>query len=401
MQVKMRIISFCHYLQGPACSQYLADLGADVVKIEPPEGAFERHWSGGRSYVEGVSSFSLAVNRNKRSLAVDLKSEEGRSIVRDLIRKADVVVENYRPDTLAKLGLGYEAVREINPGIVYASASGLGSGGPDADRPGQDLLMQARSGLIAATADGRVVGAAVVDQHGGALLAMAILGAFVRKLQTGKGTRVESNLFSAGIDLQAEALTMYCNAPDRASRMKRGDNIGSWYHDAPYGLYRLADCRIVLSMNDPVKLAKALEDGELTAMSGIDRYAERERYAARVAAVLAGRRFDDLATRFDLFGIWHQRVQDYEDLLADPQANYNGAFATVEVAGREAVIVAHPVRYDGLVPAVRRMSLEAGADSAEILTELGISPERQAQLARMGVVGMGPSNCNAQTVSER
>jgi len=401
MQVKMRVISFCHYLQGPACSQYLADLGADVVKIEPLKGAFERHWSGGKSYVQGTSSFSLAVNRNKRSLAIDLKSEEGRSIVRELIRDADVVVENYRPGTLAKLGLGYEAVREINSEIIYASASGLGPSGPDADRPGQDLLMQARSGLIAATADGRVVGAAIVDQHGGALLAMAILGAFVRKLQTGKGAHLESNLFSAGIDLQSEALTMYYNAPDRADRMERGDNIGSWYHDAPYGLYELKDCRIVLSMNDPVKLADALEDSELSAMSGIDRYAERERYAERVAAVLAEKRFDDLTDRFEMFGIWYQRVQDYEELLVDPQANHNGAFATVEVAGREAIIVAHPVRYDGVVPAVRRMPLEAGADSAEILTELGIPLERQAQLTRMGVVCMGRGNCNARVVLEQ
>src|SRR6266536_2760498 len=206
MHIRMRVVSFCHYLQGPACTQYLADMGADVIKIEPPKGAFERHWSGGRSYVAGVSAFVLAANRNKRSLAVDLKHPKGREIVLRLIEDADVVVENFRPGVLDRLGFGYDAVRARKPDIIYASASGLGATGPAAERPGQDLLMQARSGLIAATGGGdhgpAVVGAAVVDQHGGALLAMGVLGAYFRKLQTGLGTRVESNLFSAGIDLQ-------------------------------------------------------------------------------------------------------------------------------------------------------------------------------------------------------
>jgi crotonobetainyl-CoA:carnitine CoA-transferase CaiB-like acyl-CoA transferase len=220
LDIEMRVVSFCHYLQGPACSQYLADMGADVVKVEPLKGAFERHWSGGRSYVNGVSAFSLAVNRNKRSIALDLKSPEGLEIARDLARRADVVVENYRPGVLDRLGLGYRDIKAINPAVIYASASGLGPTGPAASRPGQDLLMQARSGLIAATGGGEdgpsVVGAAVVDQHGGALLAMGILGAFVRRLQTGKGTRIESSLFAAAIDLQVEALTKYYAAPDHA-----------------------------------------------------------------------------------------------------------------------------------------------------------------------------------------
>lgn len=248
--------------------------------------------------------------------------------------------------------------------------------------------MQARSGLIAATGSGCVVGAAIVDQHGAALLAMAVLAAFARKLQTGQGTRVESNLFSAAIDLQAEALAMYYNAPGRKGRMKRGRNIGSWYHDAPYGLYDLKDARIVLSMNDPAKLAAALDDRELAGMAGIDRYEERERYAAHVAAVLQDHAFAGLAERFERHAIWYERVQDYEDLLNDPQANHNGAFATVDVGGRDATIIAHPIRYDGAVPPIRRMPLKPGIDTAEVLAELGIPAERQAELAGRGIVGL-------------
>lgn len=392
MDIAMRVVSFCHYLQGPACSQYLADLGANVVKIEPLQGAFERHWSGAKSYVNGVSAFSLAVNRNKKSLAINLKAPEGLAIARDLIREADVVIENYRPGTLDRLGLGYEAVRELNPEIIYASASGLGRDGPDAHRPGQDLLMQARSGLIAVTGGGagapNVVGAAVADQHGGALLAMGILAAFVKKLQTGKGTRVESSLFAAAIDLQVEALTKYYAVPDAGARIERGRNVGSWYHDAPYGLYEIKDARIVLSMNDPARLAEALDSDALRAIKHIDRYEERERYAAAVAAILAQADFLDLSARFERNGIWYERVQDYDDLRRDPQAVHNGTFAELDVLGRDATIITHPLRYDGVVPPVRRMPLSAGADTAEVLTELGLPLERQLDLCRRGILAM-------------
>jgi len=392
MNIKMRVISFCHYLQGPACSQYLADMGADVIKVEPLQGAFERHWSGGRSYVNGVSAFSLAVNRNKRSIALNLKTPEGLAIARDLVASADVVVENYRPGVLERLGLGYEDARKLNPAIIYASASGLGATGPAATRPGQDLLMQARSGLAAVTGGGEdgpvAVGAAVVDQHGGSLLAMGILGAFVRRLQTGKGTRVESSLFAAGIDLQAEALTKYYAAPNRTALLKRGRNVGSWYHDAPYGLYRLADTHIVLSMNDPTKLAAALGSDELRDISMIDRYAERDRYAEVVARVLAAFDYATVAARFDAHGIWYERVQDYEDLRHDPQAIHNGTFQEVDIGGETATLIAHPLRYDGLTPTPGKLPIEPGADTLEILGELGLSSARQAELVEAGIVGV-------------
>lgn len=390
LNFKMRVISFCHYLQGPACTQYLADMGADVIKVEPLKGAFERHWSGGNSWVTDVSAFSLAVNRNKRSIAIDLKSPEGVELALALIADADVVVENYRPGVLDRLGIGYEAVRQINPAIIYASATGWGATGPAASLPGQDLLMQARSGLIAATGgdDPSVVGAAVVDQHGGSLLAMGILAAYVRRLQTGEGTRVESSLFSAAIDLQVEAITKYYAAPDRSTLLKRGRNVGSWYHDAPYGLYHLQDTCIVLSMNDPAKLALALESDELHALKDIDRYKERDRYASVVAGLLGNYTFAELSSRFDAHGIWYERVQTYEDLLLDPRVKHIGALQDVEVNGTTATLVAHPLRYDGQTPGMRTMPLYAGADSEEIMRELGISAARQAELINKSVVGV-------------
>lgn len=377
MKIKMKVVSFCHYLQGPACTQYLADMGAEVVKIEPLAGAFERHWSGGNSWVNGVSAFLMSANRNAESLAVDLKQPQGRDLVLRLIDDADVVIENFRPGVLDRLGLGFDTLRQRKPSLVLASASGLGRTGPAASRPGQDLLMQARSGLIAATGGGAngpsAVGAAVVDQHGGALLAMGILGAYVRRLQTGEGTLVESSLFAAGIDLQTEALTKYYAVKDRPDVFTRDRHVGSWYHDAPYGVYALADAHMVLSMNDPVKLAAALDSDALRALQDIDRYAERDRYAQAVAAELRTRRFGDISPVFDAHAIWHERVRNYDDLLQDPQAIHNEVFREINVpGGGRALLVNHPLRYDGALPAYRRMPFHAGQDSLAILRRLGL-----------------------------
>ena len=221
MLVSMRVISFCHYLQGPAAAQYLADMGADVIKVEPTFGAYERHWSGANAFVDGISAFYLAANRNKRSLAVDLKHPDGKAVMLRLLEGADVVMENFRPGVMDRLGLGYEQVRAVNPDIIYASATGYGPSGPMVDRPGQDLLIQALSGLIAATGNERptAIGFAAADQHGAALLAMGILGAYVRRLQTGQGTRIDANLLNAGLDLQTEPLTLYYSGAREPGRV--------------------------------------------------------------------------------------------------------------------------------------------------------------------------------------
>lgn len=391
MNINMRVVSFCHYLQGPAATQYLADLGADVIKIEPLQGAFERRWSGGKSYVDGVSAFVLSANRNKRSLAIDLKKPEARAVMEKLIDSADAVVENFRPGVLDRLGYGYEDLRKRRPDIIYASASGLGVDGPDAKRPGQDLLMQARSGLVAATgsaaAGPTIVGAAIVDQHGASLLAMGVLAAFVRKLQTGQGTRVEGSLFQSGIDLQAEALAMYFARTVEGNVMARGPNVGSWYHDAPYGAYALADCHIVLSMNDPAKLAAALESEALAALVGIDRYTEREIYASAMATALRGLSFAEVSDRFDRAGIWFERVQSYDELATDRQAIHMGAFQDFDLNGKSVKLVSHPLRYDGISPAIRTMPVQPGCDSRAILSESGFAPEEIDRLIADGIIG--------------
>src|SRR6266850_1019164 len=144
----VRIVAFTQFLLGPAACQYLADMGADVIKVEPPgRGAWERSWAGADTFIGGVSAFFMMANRNLRSVTLNLKSKRGVDVARRLVETADVFVENYRPGVMDRLGIGYEDIRKINPRIIYASGSGYGSEGPYRQLPGQDLLLQAISGL--------------------------------------------------------------------------------------------------------------------------------------------------------------------------------------------------------------------------------------------------------------
>jgi crotonobetainyl-CoA:carnitine CoA-transferase CaiB-like acyl-CoA transferase len=383
----MCVLSFCHYLQGPAATQYLADMGADVIKVEPPRGAFERHWAGASTFVNGVSAFFLSANRNKRSIALDLKHPEATSVIRRLIAGADVVVENYRPDVMERLGLGYEQVCQVKPDIIYASATGFGSDGPLRNRPGQDLLVQARSGLIAASGSTPTsVGCAAVDQHGAALLAMGIAAAYARKLMTGQGTRIEGSLFNAGIDLQTEALTLYRSGCHDRRRLKRDVHLGTWYHQAPYGIYELVDGFVAISLNPVQRVTEVLGNERLRLLAGLDPYEERDRISAALAEELAGWRFADLAVAFDRIGVWYERVRDYDDLVDDPQAIHNQVFERVPVRGSEATLVAHPLRYDGAAPPLRFSPPELGEHTVEILTSAGFSPGEIERMRKAGVV---------------
>lgn len=384
----LRVLSFCHYLQGPAAGQYLADMGADVVKVEPLDGAFERRWAGADTFVGETSAFFLCGNRNKRSLAVDAKNPEGVALLRSLVQSFDVVLENFRPGVMDKLGLGYEAIKQVKPDIIYASASGFGADGPARNDPGQDLLVQARSGLIASTGNGSVaVGCAAVDQHGASLLAMGILAAYVRKLRDGKGTRVEASLFNAGIDLQAEALTLYYSGQRRASDMPRNPHLATWFHAAPYGVYALADgAQIVLSLNRLQTVAEAIGCSTLGELADRDPYLNRDDLAHAIANALSKFDYATVAAALDAAGVWYQRVQNYDELREDPQAIHNGSFFEVPIGSEAATLVRHPLRFDGETAPLRHLALEPGQDTAEVLREMQLSDSDIASLAERGVV---------------
>jgi crotonobetainyl-CoA:carnitine CoA-transferase CaiB-like acyl-CoA transferase len=385
----MKVISFCHVLQGPAATQYLGDMGADVIKVEPLGGERARKWAGRNIYPGGVSGFYLAAARNKRALAVDLKSKEGLEIIFKLIESADVVLENFRSGVMDRLGLSYEEVRKRKPDIIYASGTGWGRTGPMVGKTSQDLIIQARTGLMRATGVGRATpaGAAVVDQHGGALLAMAVSGAYAKKLATGQGTHIESSLFGAGLDLQTEPLTVYMSGRPGDGVHTRDPHLATWYHETPYGVYQLADAEVAISSNDMDDLAEALDSDALRKLTKIDRFIERDVYADAIGEVLKTRRYDDVAAAFEAKNIWFGKVYNYEDVANDPQAAAANVFAEVDINGEKAILVNHPVRYDGETPPIRRLPLEVGEDTKQILEELGYRQAAINTLLKRGVVG--------------
>ena len=384
MLVDMRVLSFCHYLQGPACTQYLADMGADVIKVEPPGGAFERHWSGGESYVDGVSAFLMCANRNKRSLAIDLKKPAAKDIMDRLVDRADVVVENFRPGVMERLGLGYETLRRRKPEIVYASATGLGAAGPMKDRPGQDLLMQARSGLMAVTANHEIgptaVGAAVVDQHGGALARHG--GA--RRLRAPPPDR-------RGDPGRGQPPQRRHRSPDRgAHQVLRAYRGGGRLHArpprrelvSPRALWRVSGGRRArrdLHERGGQGGGSARQRFALRALNDIDRYAERDRYAQVGRGGGPGPFvFAELAAAFDAHGrcgsSGSRTTMRCGRTRRSSTANVSRD-VPVGGDGRTATLVNHPLRYDGELPEYRRMPFTAGEHSRVILAELGYARE--------------------------
>lgn len=388
----IRVVSFNHFLMGPAAMQTLGDLGADVIAVEPIGGAFQRQWGGANRKVDGESLLFLCANRNKRSMALDLKSESGQAIARKLAMGADVVAENFRPGVMERLGLGYDDIKAANPRVIYASASGYGPGGPYVNRPGQDMLIQAISGLAAVTGDeedgARPVGVSAVDHHGAMILAMSILAALIKRERTGEGCRVDVNLLSAALDLQMESLTCFLNGP-RPQTIRHPKRSGGWMFPAPYGAYKTADGHMVLSFADMPTLAKALEEPTLAEFDNDETFPRRTEIISIVERALLKRTTTEWERILTEYKLWHAPVNDYGAVENDPQVAYLGSFETIQGATESPLtVVKHPAQYDGEVPPVRMPPQPLGAQTGDIMRELGYSDADIEQLAREQVIGL-------------
>lgn len=389
----VRVLSFNHFLMGPVGVQFLADLGADVIAVEPPGGAFQRNWSGANNKrVDGQSMLLLVGNRNKRSLVLDLKKPEAIEIARKLIATADVLTENFRPGVLDKLGLGYEAARAIKPDIIYATASGFGTDGPYVNRPGQDLLVQALSGLATITGTRkngpRAVGVSAVDHHGAALFAAGILAALVGRTTSGKGCRVDVNLLSAALDLQQESLTCYMNG-EPPEDTRQPEHVSGWYYSAPYGLYATRDGHVAISLSSLDVLGDALNLPAEQRLPDSEAFTLRDEITTAIAANVAKRTTAECVEIFTARGIWHAPVNDYSKLACDPQIVHNRSFQTVPSAtGAPITLVSHPIQYDGQVPEVRLPPQQLGAQSNEILSELGYDTDAIRSLYGGRAIGL-------------
>jgi crotonobetainyl-CoA:carnitine CoA-transferase CaiB-like acyl-CoA transferase len=386
------VLDLTRILSGPFATMTLADLGANVIKVEQPgTGDDTRQW--GPPFQGGEAAYFLAVNRNKRSLAVDLKTAEGLQIVQELARRADVVVENFRPGTAARLGLGYEDLSRENPGLVYASISGYGQTGPEAGRAGYDAIAQARSGIMSVTgeSDGPPVrvGVSSADLVAGMWATIGILAALHEKQRTGAGQWVDISLLDGSVSLLTYVSSGYFASGEIPRR------YGSAHPTiAPYQAFPTADGFVMVAVgNDSLwrRYAAAigrkdLADDERFA-SNPSRVARRDTLIPVLEQIMRTRTTEDWVARLDEAGVPVGPIQTVDQALRDPQVlARNMVSELVHPTAGPMKVVGCPVRLTRTPPSVRTAPPMLGQETDEILAELGFSADRIRSLHTGGAV---------------
>lgn len=375
----LTVVDFSQFLAGPSCALRLADLGARVIKVERPQGG-----DGCRALrladqsFDGSSTLFHTINRNKESYAADLKDGEALARVRRLVAAADVMIHNFRPGLMNRLGLDYDAVAAINPGVVYGEVSGYGVEGPWRDKPGQDLLVQSLSGMAWMSGDGGgppvPAGLSITDMMAGAQLAQGILALLVRRGATGRGGHVEVSLMEAAIDLQFENLTAWLNgAPNPERSTIAGANV---YLGAPYGIYATADGHLALAMMRIDTLAELIGCEALIRFPPESWFAERDSIKSEIRDWLAGETTRHWLDILDPAGVWCAAVLDWPSFAAHPAFEALRAVQTVRARdGASLRTTRCPIRIDGRILTSDRAGPKLGADSSAIDSALAEHPE--------------------------
>jgi crotonobetainyl-CoA:carnitine CoA-transferase CaiB-like acyl-CoA transferase len=374
------IADFTQMMQGGWASQKLGDMGADVVKIEPPHGEAERRVGFNGEFTEGWSYGFLAKDRNKRSVALDLKSEEGYAAAVDIVAEADVVMENFRPDVMERLGLSYEDVREVNPEVIYVSGSAYGSSGPYADRPGQDLLYQAMTGLTTNT--GRAddpptpTGSPIVDGHSATLIALYTMYALYHRELTGEGQKIEANLLNSALDFQCNELTYVLNAGEDLERGTR--NQGHPMFWSPYGVYETADGYVAIGMSSLTAVGETFGIEEFAAYDDDvgDIFQDRDRIHERIESHTRTRPSEEVVEELSAVDVQAVEVADHSDVESNPQIQHNDMILEIDHPELGSFkTTGFPVEMSGTEEAVRYPPPSVGEHTAEVLDELGYSDE--------------------------
>ncbi|AHE53478.1 CaiB/BaiF CoA transferase family protein [Sphingomonas sanxanigenens] len=386
----IRVLDCSIAMAGPFAAQRLGDMGADVIKVEPTSGEWQRHASAGGATGNKINVSFLSLNRNKRSLAVDLKAPEGKAILIELVRNADIFLQNYRPGVAERLGVDYATLSAINPRLIYVSMSGYGEDGPYRMYPGQDLLLQGMSGamLSAGSADAppSPAGQYLVDAVTAYSAFEGALAALFHRERTGEGQLVQVNMLDAITTIQMQELSVFTvgNKPQARSAEAHAHS----YIRAPYGVFQTSDGYITLAMAKLATLGAVLKDEFLAGLDEErDGWTLRDAIFATVKAKLVGATSAEWLERFRAVDIWSGPVYGYADLVEDPQIKHNQTFVEYDHPTEGHVKTpGFPIRFSRTPSAITRGAPLVGEHSRELLAEAGFDAETIEQLIESGVV---------------
>jgi crotonobetainyl-CoA:carnitine CoA-transferase CaiB-like acyl-CoA transferase len=402
MLAGIRALDLSRVVAGPYCAMLLADLGADVIKVERPgRGDDLREWRG-RTGREGMSAPFAAINRNKRGIALDLQHADGARILRELATRSDVVIENFVPGVADRLGIGYEALRALNPGIVYVSISGFGQTGPYAQRPGYNTIAQGMGGLMGVTGmpgdPPTRAGGSIADVAAAYLAFGAIGAALVNRFRTGAGQHLDVNLLGATVGLLPDPVAHLFDSGKRPARVgNRNPTL------TPAEAFRTKDGWLNVVLMNPEqwnRFCGVLGDEALRTeprfATNLERLQNHEEMKARVEAALAGATTAEWVPRFEAAAIAAGPIYELDEVFDDPQIRHLGLLAevaqpTYEAHGGKARMLGFPFRASATPASIRRPAPLLGQHTAEVLGEvLGLPAVEVARLAETGALAIAP-----------
>lgn len=388
----IRVLELAQIMAGPTCGMMLADMGADVIKVEKiPAGDDSRGYREPR--INGVSAPFLVLNRNKRGLALDLKNPKGREVLKRMVAQSDVLTENYRLGTMEKLGIGYEVLRQINPGLIYAAVSGYGKTGPLSEKPGFDLIAQGFSGLMSITGHPggppAKTGNSVADINAGILACTGILAALIHKMKTGQGQLVETSLMEAAMQQTYWQAAMFF-----ATGISPGPLGSAHPLTAPYQAFKTKDGFINIGgANQPnwERIADTLGHPEWKTDPRFENNSVRMQHQALLADEI------EKVLAQDTTAHWMARL-DAAGVPAGPVNTIEQAFTHPQAVAREMVVetnhpsagrikgVGHPIKFHDLPRPEPLPAPELGEHSEEVLKEFGFEDEEIKALRSEGVI---------------
>ncbi|MDT6942091.1 CaiB/BaiF CoA-transferase family protein [Brucella pseudogrignonensis] len=388
-----RVLDCSIAMAGPFAAQRLGDLGADVVKVEPTTGEWQRHVAAGGAEGNRVNVSFLSLNRNKRSLAVDLKSPDGKQVLLDLVKTADVFLQNYRPGVAKRLGVDYESLSKINPKLIYVSISGYGEDGPYVHRPGQDLVLQGMSGaMLSAGREGEpptAAGQYLVDAITAYTAFEGALAALLHRERTGEGQLVQVNMLDAITTIQMQELSVFTVGGKPQTRS--AEPHAHVYIRAPYGAFATSDGFIIVAFPKLKTLGEVIgEDSFLIMNDEVDTWARRDEIFAKTRDKLKTKTSAEWLELLRAADIWCGPVYGYADLVDDEQIKHNGTFVEYEHPTEGKVKTpGFPIRFSKTPSTVDRGAPVTGQDTRDVLAEAGYAADKIEALEKSGAIVSG------------